>query len=751
MVAENKNAKPDAQDQNTGSSESAALQQSSAEASAKILQENAATSTSSSGSREKDASTNTPESSTAAVNDGSDSGTATPESTAEQMRREVQETLRSAAESVSAVAKMVASGRISPELAAKFGNVEMFDSADGSDDQAPGGQTDALTQEAKAEEAKKKTTDNPADTDNPDGTSSIGDALSDFGNWAADSFNKYVAEPVSEAMGDVMDMFDSTSEWMFNSSDVFGKAPDELAGLNNVSNREFNQQQRDAMRNFDFDLTEAKDSTGEGLRLPENAVETGTTEIGGTTVSVMRTPEGDTFLKKGDKVVGHQKPDGSYELALKDGSSLDFKLSEGKDGKYQLDSLERTKDGKVQQKIADGVFYNYNYDAQGNKTSVDAAGDLKGPLSHERLEAIKKELGDSGAAALRVTDGGDNTQRLLMQVHNKDTNSLTDIDARRAQIFQNGQEYRLNERDQLGLVDSNGQWKAPDDAASNDDPSHAERVKELEDLARRVGRRAHGDSDEAVDGVKLRTDGDNASITRVDPVTGKQVSSTEVPADTGKPVTTINSLGEKTEIKGDNIGIKNLDGKTIFNFDRDKGLNTEDMKVDKTGLTDLETGTHMDPEGNVTDADGEFIGGPAEEYFEDGEDCEDCVETKENQQLASSISGEIRDLGSRSLSLSHNPGNMHIAKQIAVEAFGMGNAALGAVGNDLMAAIPINNSLSVARTAFTQASRSEKTQTYAMNQGVSDTTRLSDINRIGTLSSTSFSPEEFVRDRLMTA
>jgi hypothetical protein len=92
-----------------------------------------------------------------------------------------------------------------------------------------------------------------------------------------------------------------------------------------------------------------------------------------------------------------------------------------------------------------------------------------------------------------------------------------------------------------------------------------------------------------------------------------------------------------------------------------------------------------------------------------------------------------------------------VAKSIASEAFGVANAALGALGNDLLNSIPIQLSLSIAQTAFTQAERSERTTTYASRAGISDATRLADLNKIGTLSSTTFSPEEFVRDRTKAA
>ncbi len=640
------------------------------------------------------------------VNDGTDSVTPGTDTGVESLRQE-----STGADAVHALAKMRAAG-VSSEAMQKFGSPELFDSTDG---------VDALVNDAKAEDVKTKAEKTePGDSGDE---SAIGTALTDLGNWAADTFNKYVAEPVSEAMSDISTAFDDAVQW-FGESGTFKPVSGPIADINNGTD-EYRAAQNQAARSNRFDLNGASDRSGEGLRMPENAVEAGTVEIGGNKVSVMKTPEGDTFLKNGDKVIGHQKADGSYELALKDGSNLDFKLSEGADGKYKLDNLERTKDGKLQQKIADGVFYNYNYDAQGKRTSVDAAGDLKGPLSPERLEAIKKELGDSGAAALRVTGEDGKTQRLLMQAHDKDTSSLTDIDAKRAQIFHDGKEYRLNEKDQLGLVDSNGDWQAPDaqdkKPASENPEAHPEsqdetaeqksrreeverlrqeQLKQLEDLARRLGRRAQGDSDEAIDGVKIHTDpSGEATVTREDPSTGETLTTTEIPPEADKPITVINSAGEKTEIRGDNFDVTTRDGERLFDFNTETGLRTDNMLVDRDGMTDLDSGARVDTDGNLYDANGDFVSGD-DQFF--GEDCEDCHEIKEATDTSRSTSAQLIKLGS-TITVAISQGDSQAALRYGMAALALGSSAMSAVGNDLIAQIPISHAMNQVRTLVAQA------------------------------------------------
>ncbi len=747
-MAENKNAAEKAPDQNAGKVEApSTFTQTETQATEKILAENAGTykndSTSGNAPTESDSTGLQP-------NDGSDDGTGDSETLDQKLSREATE---AATEKMKSTLKSM--GRAAEAAAGLLGlpDMHLFDSnddADSSDASTTAAKVQETVQQAKGLEADETAEETDEKTEKPDNSeeSDVGSAISDFTSWVADGINKYVVQPVTEAISDITEAFDDASQWMFNGSDVYGAAPEALAGLNDVSQREFNSQQYDAMRNFNFDLDTAKDENGEGLRLPENAVESGTVEIGGQKVSVLRTPEGDTYLKRGDTVIGHQKKDGGYELALKDGSKLDFKMTEGKDGTYKLDNLERTKDGKLQQKIADGVFYNYNYDAQGNKASVDAAGDLKGPLSPEKLAAIKKELGDSGAAALRVTDKDQETKRLLLQVHDKDTNSLTDIDGKRAQIFHKDKEYLLNEKDQLGLADSDGKWTAPD---ATEDPKAAEEHKRIEELAKKVGKRASGESKEAIGGVSIETGPDGSvKVTRVDD-SGKTLTTTELPADKNTPISVINSNGEKTLIKGDNVDMRTLDGQQIFNFDQTTGVRTSDMTVDRNGLTDHQTGARLDAAGNAWTGDGSSFG----EGFKD-------ISLKRSAELAKEQEAEAEakiaakasiNLGHKSLGLSvtGNPSVMAAAKVYAMESFGIASAAMMAAGNDLHAQVPISIAIGIAQMAKQQALSGESTQTFASSQGINDSTRLSNLNQKRINSFSTFNDQELVRDSLKIA
>lgn len=712
VAADNTKPVQDAQDQKKTGTQPSTYEHAESTATQRILEENRGAATNNNDS--------TPgakkpgDSGASGVHDGSDTGTPGPETAVDQMLREVETAMRTASESVSAVSKMLAAG-ISPELAAKFGSPEMFDSAE---EGGETGRADALVNDAKAEESKTKV--EKTEPGESGESSVVGDALNNFGSWAADTFNKYVAEPVTEAMSDISTAFDDAVQWL-GQSDTFVPVKGPIADINNGTD-EYRAAQNQAARTNRFDLNGATDRSGEQLRLPENAVEAGTVEIGGNKVSVYKTPEGETFLKNGDKVIGQQKADGSYELGLKDGSTLDFKLSEGKDG-YKVDHLERTKDGKLQQKIADGVFYNYNYDAQGNRTSVDAAADLKGPLTPEQMDRIKKELGDSGAAALRVTDENGKTKRLLLQAHDKDTTSLTDIDAKRAQIFHDGKEYYLNEKDQLALVggDNNPDSKEektdqptdqPDQPETEEDKSRREEVeklreaqlKALEDLARRLRERAQGDSDAAVDGVKIHKDPEDpkadVTVTREDPSTGEPVTTTTIPEGEDKPISITNSNGEKIEIRDGNVDVKSKDDDLLFDFNKETGLRTDDALVDRDGLTDLDSGATLDSSGDLFDPNGNYISMDNDPFF--GTDRGEFREIKEATTTARIATAQLTRL-SDSVTVSMSQGDPQAALRVGTAALAYGNGALASVGNDLFAQIPISHALSQVKTLVAEA------------------------------------------------
>jgi hypothetical protein len=583
---------------------------------------------------------------------------------------------------------------------------------------------------------------------------SISKMFADTASWAAGMFSDYVAQPISNGLSSILDMYGSASEWSFDSngisSSISSELPSQAAGniaqLNDVSRHEFRQQTRDTMRNFDYDL-KAKD----GLELPQNATADGEAEIGGEKVAVFRTPEGDTFLKKGDQVVAKQDKDGNYDLALGDGSTARVRLS--KDGdQYKLDHLERYRGDQLQQKVQDGVFYNYNYDARGNRT-VDAAADFRGAMTpeqmNERLAAIRRELGPHGTAALRFGEGRDR-QRLLMQTHGEDKYSLTDINEKRSRLFLNGQELRVNERDQIGIVGPDGKVSA----LNSGDPSTEAESNRLKDLAERLRRRAQGDGQTDVDGVRLEVapDGD-AVITRVDQQTGEPQSHTELPARPYEPIKVTNDRsGEVATLDGDKFKLNDHDNNQILNFDPGTGFNTNDWSLDDRGLTDLNNHMNLDPEGSLYDGDGAFISGSAggEDFFFT-EPNESLIEHRENMETAQQTSQEVSNLGRISLSISRsgNPNAVNIARSVAAEALGIAGSTISELGNDMMAKIPVFSSKSIAETALQHANREERTQTYAMRMGISDSTSLSQLNQLATFTTTSLSPEELVRQRIL--
>lgn len=578
--------------------------------------------------------------------------------------------------------------------------------------------------------------------------------FSDTASWASNAFNDYVAQPISSGLNSVLEMYGSTGDWSFDSLGTSGsasaekpaQATGEIAQLNDVSRKEFREQSRDTMGKFDYDI-----KAQEGLEIPSNATADGVAEIGGDKVAVFRTPEGDTYLKKGDQVIAKQDKEGNYDLALSDGSTAKVRLSKEGD-QYKLDHLERYKGDQLQQKMQDGVFYNYNYDANGNRT-VDAAADFKGSMTPEqldqRLEAIRKELRPHGTAALRFGEGHDR-HRLLMQTHGDDTHSLTDIDQKRSRLFQNGQEIRINEHDQIGFVGKDGKVTALD---QGDQPPDAE-TNRLKHLVEFLGKRANGDGNTDVDGVKLevKPDGD-AVITRVDQQ-GQPQSHTELPAKPEEPIKVTNDkTGDVAKLDGDKLALDDRNNNELFKFDPGTGFSTKDIMLDERGLTDLQNGMNLDADGNLFDGDGAFISGSADggEDFFFTEPNENLIEHRENMESAHQASTEVNTLGGISMSISRsgNPNAVSIARSVAAEALGIASSTISELGNDMMAKIPVYSSQSIAETALQQAGREQRTQSYAMRMGITDGTSLSELNKLATFTTTSLSPEELVRQRIM--
>lgn len=674
-----------------------------------------------------------------------------PESVSELMMNEIRQ---ASSETIEGVTKLVSKGT-SPEIAQKFGSLSLFDSSDSNSDLKSDSKPDAQLDSKLDDKSDSKSESKPESSNAKPAESGVGDMLSDLSSWASNAFKNYVSEPLNDYLN-ISDIFGSASEWNFSSSDLVprGQVDSSVTSLNDTARREFRE--ASASANRDINLNGATDAGAKGLELPGDAYADGSVEIGGSMVTVMRTPGGDTFLKNGDEVIAQQRKDGSYNLALKDGSTLDLKMSKGEDGKYNLEKMERFKNDKLVQKLDDGVFYNYNYDAQGNQTSVDAAAKMNGPLSQEKLDRIRAELGDKGAAALQVNNDDGTVKRLLLQSHDSKTHSLTDIDKRNAQIFHDGKEYRLNAADQLALVGPDGKEQElkrdPDDARQKMQEKLNEQLKEL---AKQLGERARGERDD-VDGVSVKKNDDGSyDITMTNPNTGKEEARVVLPANKDDDITFVKPDGEKTKLKQDGgLSIESVDGKPLVDFDPNKGLKTDKFSVDEKGLENLEDGSRLNPDGTLTDADGNLISvGDEESEWWNKPECEDCEEQKENSSISKATTSEVNTLGSISLSISRSgsPAAITVAKSIASEAFGVANAALSAMGNDLLNSIPIQLSLSIAQSAFNQAARSERTTTYASRAGISDATRLADLNRIGTLSSTSFSPEELVRDRMLAA
>jgi len=199
------------------------------------------------------------------------------------------------------------------------------------------------------------------------------------------------------------------------------------------------------------------------------------------------------------------------------------------------------------------------------------------------------------------------------------------------------------------------------------------------------------------------------TVTRENPTGGDPLTTTEIPADATKPILVTNSSGEKIQLQGENIDVKSNTGERLFDFNTETGLKTDNMLVDRDGMTDLDSG--------VTASDGEFVGGltDGDEFF-GGEDCEDCEEAEQNEATSDKTTSQVVKL-CQSVTMAISSGDTQAALRVGTAALAVANGALSSVGNDAFAAITISHALGNLKALMAQAGSNAANAPSSLNTG----------------------------------
>ncbi len=574
------------------------------------------------------------------------------------------------------------------------------------------------------------------------GDRTAGGAQNGFGDtshWMADTFNQYLGQPMRDMLGPALgDFANGSLDWgtMFASADT--------SRLNRGNATEQSALRRNGPTDRIQGGSAGRNNPGR-LQLPEGATQSGSVSVNGRNLEVWQSADKkDTFLKDGDKVVAQQRGDGSYGMRLPDGSELNARLSKGEDGKYHLDQMVRRDGDRTLQRFEKGVHYNHNHDRDGRPASIDAAADLRHlnqEQLNERLATVRKEMGGNGSALLRTQNENGEAERLLMQNHGENTYSVTNVDRGTAQVFHNGQQYRLN-GDQLQSQGQDGSWQ-------NVEPSAPE-AQRLTGLIQQVNSRAAGQGE--VEGVRLgTTGGGGARVSRVDQTTGEIQSETTVPREGGLQLVN-NQRGETTSVDGERVQTTDSQGRQLWNMDPDKGLSTPDFNVNPdSGITDSNTG--------------DTLVGPDKDFralLDDGDkDFQDQMDLAKNRQDNSEASSDVTrariasatvtalTVAANNLMSGGDPANIAAAQAeasdgIAVASAAMTNFTSNPDSVDFKMQMALGNVLNGAENALDRANRQQATTSIAESSGMAGKTDVARLNRLS--GSTIFAPDEVVQN-----
>ncbi len=427
------------------------------------------------------------------------------------------------------------------------------------------------------------------------------------------------------------------------------------------------------------------DAQGGKIKLGADAKDTGkTVKMGNEELKIFSSGK-DTYLvdKNGD-VVAQKKADGTFEFIMKDkdgkpDGKMSVRLELNRDGKYEVKHLERfDSNGRLLSKMQDGALLNYTYDKDGKLLVIGGMLDLRDQnltpqQLTERLRNLQRLLGEHGFAIVRAKNEHGEPLRLHVQNLDKETQVITDMDRRSAQIEYKGLHYIVDQNGELGVLGNDGKWHALTDEqrkAAND----IIRQKILEQL-RIAERRAKGDATAQLNGIRLllKPNGDRECVV-VDPHSGEPAVTVVVPKEDHKPMVLIDHTrgDERTEMSGPGKAkIEKADGTPILTVDPDKGVITPHFTIDKNGLTDNTTGNRLGTNGNVYDPDGRVLFDSkqfAEQMLGPGE-----LTAKQLAALAEATakSGTASAYASQAFSLMFSPGSLNLCKSLCLDALGI--------------------------------------------------------------------------------
>ncbi len=575
-----------------------------------------------------------------------------------------------------------------------------------------GGDTPPVSQ-ARVEAVKAEVAANPDAS--PGLLDSVKNTLSDVASWIGDtSLGRFAvgeARELKSAVFDpVVDWFSSGSGdwsgWYANAgmTDVTGQGqagPDFLSFASQNFDKkeervETQAKEQEGRFKASTDVGNAApltDAHGGKIELPKDAKDTGeTVQMAGQDLHIHRSGSGkETYLvnDKGD-VVARSKADGSYQFMMRDkdgkpDGKMDVKVEKNeKTGKYEVKHLERfDKDGRLLNKMENGALLNYDYGRDGQFKGISGMLDLRDQsLSaqqlHERLEQLQHQLGEHGQALVRARNEQGESVRL--HVHNIDnnTNVITDLDHRRAEVHvRNGETdmvFRTNEKGQIGAVGPDGSWHELT-------PEQRQFLSQQAELKRHIElaqERAEGNPEAVLDGIRHRINERGEDVFERLGEDGQAISKLTMPkkGDESQPMVQEDEVRhERSEMSAPGkVDVKHEDGRAIFSADPDRGVETPDFKVNDRGLVDRRSGARLDSSGNVYDRSGNRIFNAAAYDTANGNVGNKALKAEEARAAiadAASKASIASSYASQAFSLMFSPGNMELCKNLCLDALGI--------------------------------------------------------------------------------
>jgi|AGTN01.2.fsa_nt_gi hypothetical protein len=351
------------------------------------------------------------------------------------------------------------------------------------------------------------------------------------------------------------------------------------------------------------------------LELPKDARQVGVTTIDKKEYKIYKGEGKETYLVENDRVISKVNDDGSYTLALASGH-MEVKLAQKADGNYEIERLERWSQGRIRKTIDRGALTTYHYDEAGERREQKVFAHAMTPAE---IEKLRHELPPNGMAIVHTGEGA-NQQWFLLRNHGKDDKGndkgISEVELHydprtktldsngRTRLFRDGQEFRINENNEVLIVGPDGVPRAVDKLLGKE---VAERLRQAQELNRRhagimVTTNADGGLEVRMGSANEKDDEENKdddNVTTIKPQTSEAIV---VKEQTNETTTLSTTTGA--------VEMFDADGKRYFQFDEKKGVvagASGEFKIDSHGLNHAPSGLSMDNVGNVRFADGSMF------------------------------------------------------------------------------------------------------------------------------------------------